>query len=88
MAPEVHQGLGYSFSADIWSLGVLIYSLAIGYLPFGEGEEDPYVIFMAIQSQKPVFPPNFQNKKVKKLIKQLLKKESWIRPDLIAVRNL
>jgi len=30
MAPEVHEGFGYSFAADIWSLGVLIYVLAIG----------------------------------------------------------
>jgi cGMP-dependent protein kinase len=35
MAPEVINGKGYSFEADIWSMGVLLYELACGQFPYG-----------------------------------------------------
>eukprot|EP00271_Cylindrocystis_brebissonii_P001640 TRINITY_DN11907_c0_g4_i1.p1 TRINITY_DN11907_c0_g4~~TRINITY_DN11907_c0_g4_i1.p1 ORF type:complete len:276 (+),score=25.23 TRINITY_DN11907_c0_g4_i1:2-829(+) len=34
MAPEVVQGLPYSFPADMWSLGVILFALLSGRLPF------------------------------------------------------
>lgn len=33
-APEVIQGQGYSFEADIWSFGILVLELLAGQLPF------------------------------------------------------
>ena len=35
MAPEILSGKGYSYSADLWSLGVMLFEFMIGYLPFG-----------------------------------------------------
>ena len=35
LAPEIIQDMGYrNFSADIWSLGVLLFSLVTGNMPF------------------------------------------------------
>jgi len=39
MAPEVQQGKAYTFSSDVWSLGVLIYYMCTYEMPF-EAESD------------------------------------------------
>jgi serine/threonine protein kinase len=52
MAPEVLLRKGYSFSADYWSLGVLLYELFCEKLPFGETiERDPYALYALIQKE-------------------------------------
>jgi len=41
MAPEVLECKGYSFNADIWSLGVVFYQMLFGKYPyFGKNEQD------------------------------------------------
>ena len=48
MAPEVISGKGYSFTADLWSLGVILFEFLAGYVPFGEDSEDPYETYEEI----------------------------------------
>ena len=59
MAPEIMQGLGYTFTADIYPLGICLYEFIAGYLPYGEDVEDPYDIYNEIISANSVpFPPH------------------------------
>ena len=36
IAPEVIAGKGYSFSCDMWSMGVILFELVCYEVPFGE----------------------------------------------------
>ena len=45
MAPQTLSGKGYSFSVDLWSLGIIIYEMMGGCVPFGEDSEDPLEIY-------------------------------------------
>ena len=45
MAPEIIIGKGYTFPADLWSLGVMMYELVIGKLPYGSSSDDPFQIY-------------------------------------------
>lgn len=56
MAPEVMKGKGYTFSVDIWTLGVLLFEFTCGNLPFGDDLDDPYEIHNMILSSDVRFP--------------------------------
>jgi len=69
MAPGIMQGLGYSFTVDIYAIGICLYEFISGYLPYGEDVEDPYDIYSEIMNAKGVpFPPHIHNIDTKRLI--------------------
>ena len=51
MAPEILRARGYTYSSDLWSLGICFYEFMCGEVPFAEEEEDPFVIQDAILNQ-------------------------------------
>ena len=73
MAPEVISGKGHGPAADYWSLGVLLYEMLCEALPFGEGEDNPYIVYQRVLQQRVAFPHRLLSKSlVRGLIEQLL----------------
>lgn len=56
MAPEVIMGKGYGLSADLYSIGIIVYELICGQVPFGEDEDDPYTIYERVLEHRLTFP--------------------------------
>lgn len=50
MAPEIITGKGYSFNADLWSIGICMYEFMSGGVPYGEDLDDPYEIYEEIMN--------------------------------------
>ena len=77
MAPEIIEPneKGYSFDVDIWSIGVIMYNLLTGKLPFTDTSKT--------KERKIVFPSNPKISGVAKdLIKQILEIDPKKRPGL------
>lgn len=76
MAPEVISGKGYSLPADIWSLGVCLYEFMCGELPYGEDLDNPFDIYKEIMNKVLTFPSFVKDKESKKIMLQLLSKNT------------
>lgn len=74
MAPEVILTTGYGLSADYWSLGIMLFEFLFGYVPFGEEDNDPIIVYEKVLERNIVYPPMGPNSYVesKMVIEQLL----------------
>ncbi|KAM3140827.1 hypothetical protein pb186bvf_007054 [Paramecium bursaria] len=74
MAPEIITGKGYTYTVDIWSIGVCLFEFMCGGVPFAEDAEDPYDIYEEIVKKPLTFPAFLKDKKTRKFCDQLLNK--------------
>ena len=56
MAPEVFNGVGASYPADVWAVGVVVFVLLFGQYPFGPGNSTRDEMILDIRENPPVFP--------------------------------
>jgi len=88
IAPEVlfDSGNGHSYEVDIWSLGVIMYTLLVGKPPFQTREVE--AIYKKIKENNYSFPPDLDiSKDAKNLIGQILDKVPENRPTLEEMRE-
>ena len=74
LAPEVITGKGYSFNADYWSLGVTMFEIFYGYLPFGQSAKDVVTVYYEVLNKKLSLPYDPKFNEINSLFKILLSK--------------
>ena len=57
-APEIVLGQTYGFPSDMWSVGVIIYEVVTGLLPWRGEYEDPTALYKRIVATDPDFVPS------------------------------
>ena len=83
-APEVLRGIPYNKTADSWTIGIMIYLLIIGCLPFDDANEMNKIKEMTINEEIP-FPTVICKKKTQEsiyLLENILRKDPTKRMNI------
>jgi cGMP-dependent protein kinase len=72
MAPEVILGRGYAYSADVWSVGVILYEMMCGPLPFGNTKDDPLEIIQAVVMDDLFIPEHVRDPVKRSILNDML----------------
>ncbi|EFC37695.1 predicted protein [Naegleria gruberi] len=81
IAPEILYNKGHSFEVDIWSIGVILYTMLVGTPPFET--KDVKETYKKIKHNDYNFPPDIEiSSKAKSLIRSILRRNPDDRPDI------
>lgn len=86
IAPEVlfDKNNGHSFEADLWSLGVMIYTMIVGTPPFQK--KDVKEIYKMIEINSFTFP-DYVSSEAKELIQSILTTDPMKRPSIEEIKS-
>ena len=87
MSPERITGNKYSYSSDIWSMGLVIYELATGEEPYGGGDDFLTQITKIVEYDEPRLDGNIFSKEFCDFIEKTVKKEPEKRSDVDELLN-
>jgi serine/threonine protein kinase len=82
MSPEVLRGDGYDWKSDIWSLGCLLYELAMLRSPFKSEGLNLYSLFQKISKGDYAPLPQHYSSDLKELAYAMIRTEPQGRPDI------
>jgi serine/threonine protein kinase len=84
IAPELLDSHGYTESIDIWALGIILYAMMVGRLPFTDASVPQ--TFRNIRNSDPPYPAGLSEDLVH-LLHQLLKKSPEERIDIAGIKS-
>ena len=70
VSPELLEGLGISYEADLWAYGLILYKMATGCLPFDSRTE--YLRYKQIEAGRYTFPKHMRDDDARDLVSKLL----------------
>ena len=88
MSPERIVGKGYSYSSDVWSLGLIIYEMASGIFPYQDGNDFLMQITKIVEGPEPTLPNNgLYSPELQNFVVRCLKKDPNERDSVIELCN-
>jgi len=85
MSPEVLRGDGYDWKSDVWSLGCVLYELAVLKSPFKAEGLNLYSLFQKISKGEYAPPPEHYSATLRDLCVSMLRVDAKDRPDVASV---